>query len=74
MANPRSLLADTRPLRNIHFRRLWLANIVTVLQDRNHQKAFVFTVLLMGAGFTLFPYITIYLTANAGFTVHRFWE
>ncbi|SDS90085.1 Transmembrane secretion effector [Nocardioides scoriae] len=26
-----SLLADTRPLRNPHFRRLWLANIVTVV-------------------------------------------
>ncbi|MGD9959937.1 MFS transporter [Nocardioides sp.] len=31
MANPRSLLADTRPLENVHFRRLWLANIVTVI-------------------------------------------
>src|ERR1700710_2826082 len=27
----RSLLADTRPLRNTHFRRLWTANIVTVI-------------------------------------------
>ena len=27
----RSLLADTRPLRNPHFRRLWTANIVTVV-------------------------------------------
>lgn len=27
----RGLLADTRPLRNPHFRRLWLANIVTVV-------------------------------------------
>lgn len=27
----RSLLADTRPLRNDHFRRLWTANIVTVI-------------------------------------------
>jgi len=48
-----------------------LSNIITVLQDRNHQKAFVFTVLLMVAGFTLFPYITIYLTANAGFSVQQ---
>ena len=48
-----------------------LANIIIVLQDRNHQKAFVFTALLMGAGFTLFPYIAIYLTANAGFTVQQ---
>src|SRR5215208_6468099 len=27
----RSLVADTRPLRNPHFRRLWLANIITVV-------------------------------------------
>src|SRR4051794_18010318 len=27
----RSLVADTRPLSNPHFRRLWLANIVTVV-------------------------------------------
>jgi len=27
----RGLLADTRPLRNPHFKRLWLANIVTVI-------------------------------------------
>jgi len=52
-------------------RQSTLANIITVLQDRNHQKAFVFTVLLMVAGFTLFPYITIYLTANAGFSVQQ---
>src|SRR5688500_20364332 len=25
------LLADTRPLQNVHFRRLWLANIITVV-------------------------------------------
>ena len=25
------LVADTRPLRNEHFRRLWLANIITVI-------------------------------------------
>jgi MFS family permease len=27
----RDLVADTRPLRNEHFRRLWIANIVTVI-------------------------------------------
>lgn len=31
MASLRSLLADTRPLQNLHYRRLWLANIVTVI-------------------------------------------
>ncbi|MDT0202998.1 MFS transporter [Nocardioides sp. AE5] len=27
----RGLLADTRPLRNDHFRRLWVANVITVI-------------------------------------------
>ncbi|MCW2794415.1 MAG: major facilitator superfamily 1 [Nocardioides sp.] len=31
MQRIRGLVADTRPLRNDHFRRLWLANIVTVI-------------------------------------------
>ncbi len=31
MAGIRGLVADTRPLRNEHFRRLWLANIITVV-------------------------------------------
>ena len=31
MASARSLFADTRPLQSTHFRRLWLANIVTVI-------------------------------------------
>lgn len=31
MVRFRGLVADTRPLRNEHFRRLWLANIVTVV-------------------------------------------
>ncbi|CAN5545623.1 MFS transporter [soil metagenome] len=31
MVNIRGLVADTRPLRNEHFRRLWTANIVTVI-------------------------------------------
>lgn len=31
MRKLRGLVADTRPLRNEHFRRLWLANIITVV-------------------------------------------
>lgn len=31
MATLRSMFADTRPLKNDHFRRLWTANIVTVI-------------------------------------------
>lgn len=40
--------------------------LAQVLAERNHQLAFLFTGLLMFAGFTVIPYITLYLTANAG--------
>jgi predicted MFS family arabinose efflux permease len=44
------------------------SNIRQVLADRNHQKAFLFSALLMFAGFTVIPYIAIYSTANGGLT------
>lgn len=34
--------------------------------DRNHQRAFVFSALLMFTGFTVIPYITIYMQTNVG--------
>jgi predicted MFS family arabinose efflux permease len=36
------------------------------LVDRNHQRAFLFSALLMFAGFTVIPYITIYMQTNVG--------
>ena len=42
------------------------SNLSQVLADRNHQKAFALTALMMGAGFTVVPYITLYMTANGG--------
>ena len=48
-----------------------LANIIEVLKDVNHQKAFLFTALMMFAGFTVIPYITIYTTVNGGLTVQQ---
>ena len=48
----------------------WSA-IVQVLADSNHQKAFTFTALLMLAGFTVIPYITIYITTNGGVTLQQ---
>ena len=42
------------------------SGIRQVLGDPNHQKAFVFSGLLMFAGFTVIPYITIYMQANVG--------
>lgn len=43
-----------------------LTQIVTVLKYRNHQKAFMFMALMMFSGFTVIPFISIYLTTNAG--------
>jgi predicted MFS family arabinose efflux permease len=37
-----------------------------VLADANHRRAFVFSALLMGTGFTTIPYITLFTTSNAG--------
>jgi len=43
-----------------------LGAIGRVLQDPNHVKAFAFSALLMFAGFTVIPFITIYLQTNVG--------
>ncbi|MDZ7921825.1 MFS transporter [Rhodoferax sp.] len=42
------------------------SRIRDVIVDRNHQRAFVFSALLMFAGFTVIPYITIYMQTNVG--------
>lgn len=42
------------------------ADIVTVLRDPIHWRAFAFTALLMSTGFTTIPYLTIYMTSNLG--------
>jgi predicted MFS family arabinose efflux permease len=48
-----------------------LGGILETLRDTNHQKAFAFTALLMFGGFTVIPYITLYLTTNAGFSAQQ---
>jgi predicted MFS family arabinose efflux permease len=42
------------------------SGIKQVLADSNHLKAFAFSGLLMFAGFTVIPFITIYLQTNVG--------
>ena len=54
-----------------HQRSSPLSNITQVLKDPNHQKAFALTALMMIAGFTVIPYITIYTTTNGGLTVNQ---
>lgn len=43
-----------------------LQGIGQVLRDRNHLLAFCFSFCIVFAGFSIIPYITIYMQANAG--------
>lgn len=43
-----------------------LRRISETLADANHQRAFVFSALMMFTGFTVIPYITIYMQTNVG--------
>lgn len=52
-------------------RRSGLTPIVQVLGNAHHRLAFMFSGLLMFAGFTVIPYITIYLRTNVGWPAER---
>jgi len=52
------LLAQNRP-------SIW-RGIGMVLSEPNHQRAFAFSALLMFTGFTIIPFITIYMQTNVG--------
>ena len=41
------------------------------LADTNHQRAFVFSMLIIFGGFTVIPYITIYMQTNVGISPER---
>ena len=43
-----------------------LKNMANVLRDRNNQKGFLLSALMMFAGFTVIPYITIYMVSSGG--------
>ena len=51
-----------------HAGRSALTSLRQVLADANHLRAFVFSGLMMFAGFTVIPYITIYMRTNVGMT------
>ncbi len=63
------LAARTLPAMTAHLHaaggRTVLGGIAKVLADANHRRAFVFSALLMTTGFTVIPYITIYMQTNA---------
>jgi predicted MFS family arabinose efflux permease len=60
----------TLPRLDAHLRSPRHANpwhdFATVLRDRGHWRAFVFTALIMSTGFTVIPFLTIYMTSNLG--------
>lgn len=64
------LAARTMPHMTAHLQaashRTALGGIAQALADANHRWAFLFSGLIMFTGFTVIPYITIYLQANAG--------
>ncbi len=43
-------------------------NLINVLQNRDHQKALMFSFLMMFVGFVVIPYITLYITSNGRLT------
>ena len=46
------------------------AALYTVLQDRNHLRALLFSALIIFSGFTVIPYITLYAVGNLGIALH----
>jgi predicted MFS family arabinose efflux permease len=44
------------------------ARMLAVLGHKDHQMAFVFMAILTATGFTIFPYLSTYMVANAGLT------
>jgi predicted MFS family arabinose efflux permease len=41
-----------------------------VLNDANHLRALIFTMLILFSGFTVIPYITVYAVSNVGISLH----
>ena len=41
-----------------------MANLISTVKNRDHQKALLFTFLMMFVGFVVIPYITLYTTSN----------
>ena len=60
----------TLPVMNQHLQRVnsmgMFHGISQVLKDKNHQRGFLFSFCLVFAGFSIIPYITLYMQNNAG--------
>jgi predicted MFS family arabinose efflux permease len=62
-----SIPARVGPMRTGGFAESF-APMRDVLSDANHWRAYAFIALMMFASFTVIPFITLYLTANVGFS------
>jgi predicted MFS family arabinose efflux permease len=49
---------------------LW-AGLAQVVRERNHWRAFGFSALIMAAGFTTIPFLTIFMTSNTGLSLSQ---
>jgi predicted MFS family arabinose efflux permease len=47
-----------------------LSAMFEVLNDTNHLRALIFTMLILFSGFTVIPYITVYAVSNVGISLH----
>jgi predicted MFS family arabinose efflux permease len=45
--------------------------LLSTLQNQDHQKALLFTFLMMFVGFVVIPYITLYTTSNGGLSTQQ---
>lgn len=48
-----------------------LANLIDTLKNRDHQRALMFTFLMMFVGFVVIPYLTLYTTSNGQLTAQQ---
>ncbi|MBS7807983.1 MFS transporter [Variovorax sp. PCZ-1] len=46
-----------------------LTNLLDTVKNQDHQKALLFTFLMMFVGFVVIPYITLYTTSNGGLSI-----
>ena len=58
--------ADVRTSVSVRDSRGVWKEFVRTLTFPNHLRAFVFTLLMMISGFTVIPYVSLYITSNAG--------
>jgi predicted MFS family arabinose efflux permease len=48
-----------------------IGNLISTLQNRDHQFALLFTFMMMFVGFVVIPYITMYTTSNGGLSTQQ---